>query len=28
VQGRSTFLRNLVEVVEDLHASLKREAAK
>jgi hypothetical protein len=26
--GRSTFLRNLVEVVEDLHASLKREAAK
>jgi len=26
--GRSTFLRNLVEVVEDIHASLKREAAK
>ena len=26
--ARSTFLGNLVEVVEDLRASLKREAAK
>ena len=26
--GHSTFLRNSVEVVEDLHGSLKREAAK